>query len=47
MRDIFCSNCNKKLLEATGEIKKICPKCKTITHVVVTSNGVIDLCTPK
>lgn len=40
---IKCQNCGKTLLEANGEVKKICPKCKSVTHVVVTSKGVIDL----
>ena len=43
MQEIRCQNCNKLLLEATGEVKKICPKCKTVNHVVVTSAGIIKL----
>jgi phage FluMu protein Com len=31
------------LLEASGEVKKICPKCKTENHVVTTSQGIIQL----
>jgi phage FluMu protein Com len=44
---IKCTNCGKVLLEASGEVKKICPKCKEINHVVTTSKGVINLSTPK
>lgn len=40
---IKCIACGKTLCEASGEIKKICPKCKNITHVVVTSMGIVDL----
>lgn len=49
MQVIKCTNCGKTLCEASGEVKKICPKCKGITHVVVTSKGIIDLnkSTPK
>lgn len=43
LQAIRCSNCSKILLEATGEVKKICPKCKTENHVVVTSKGIINL----
>jgi len=43
---IKCTNpaCDGKiLLEAQGEVKKKCPKCKEYTHVVTTSKGIIDL----
>ncbi len=40
MQDIRCQNCNKKLLEAEGEGKKICPRCKEMTHYVSTTEGV-------
>jgi len=43
MQEIRCSNCGKLLLEATGEVKKICPKCRTVNHVVVTTKGIINL----
>ena len=45
MQEIHCQNpkCNKLLLEATGEVKKRCPKCGTWTHVVVTTEGIIKL----
>ena len=43
MQEIRCRTCGKLLLEASGEVKKICPKCKTVNHVVVTSQGVIQL----
>ena len=45
MQEIRCQNptCNKLLLEATGEVKKRCPKCGTWTHVVVTSTGIIPI----
>lgn len=43
MQIIKCLHCGKVLLEANGEVKKICPKCKETTHVVVTSKGIIDL----
>ena len=43
MKEIRCTKCSKVLLEAYGEIKKICPKCKTIVHVVVTENRIINL----
>ena len=46
MQVIKCLTCGKTLCEAAGEIKKICPRCKQITHVVVTSKGVINLSTP-
>jgi phage FluMu protein Com len=44
---IKCTTCGKTLCEAAGEVKKICPKCKNTTHVVVTSKGIINLSTPK
>ena len=47
MEVIKCQACGKTLCEANGEVKKICPKCKNVTHVVVTSKGIIDLSTPK
>lgn len=40
---VRCVHCNKLLLEAFGEVKKICPNCKKITHIVVTTCGIIDL----
>jgi phage FluMu protein Com len=43
MEIVKCTNCNKVLLEASGEVKKICPKCGQTTHVVVTSKGIINL----
>ena len=43
IQSVHCSNCGKLLLEAFGEVKKICPKCKTENHVVVTSKGIINL----
>jgi phage FluMu protein Com len=44
MQTIKCTSCGKVLLEAaSGEIKKICPKCGTVVYVVVTSKGIIDL----
>ncbi len=43
MQEVRCLQCNKLLLEANGEVKKICPKCKTEIHVVVTSTGIINL----
>lgn len=43
MQIVKCSNCDKTLLEALGEVKKKCPACGKYTHVVVTSKGVIDL----
>lgn len=47
LQKIKCSNplCGKVLLEASGEVKKICPKCGKVTHVVVTSERIIDLST--
>jgi phage FluMu protein Com len=42
LQKINCKNCGKLLLEAGGEVKKICPKCKTMNHFIVTSFGVID-----
>jgi len=44
---VKCVKCGKLLLEALGEVKKICPKCGATTHVVVTSKGIINLSTPK
>lgn len=48
---IKCVSCGKVLCEANGEVKKICPKCKTVNHVVVTSMGLyyigMDLSTRK
>lgn len=41
--EIRCPNCNKLLLEANGEVKKTCPKCKEIIHIVTTSKGIINL----
>jgi phage FluMu protein Com len=36
--------CGKTLLEAySGEIVKICPKCGTVNHVLIYSNGIVDL----
>jgi phage FluMu protein Com len=43
MLPIRCKTCGKLLLEASGEVKKICPKCKTENHVVTTSQGIIQL----
>jgi phage FluMu protein Com len=45
MQEIYCE-CGKLLLEASGEVKKICPKCRKVIHVVVTSKGIINLSTP-
>ena len=36
---IKCKNCDKVLCEVNGEVKKICPKCKTVNHVITTSLG--------
>ena len=47
IEEIRCTTCNKLLCESSGEVKKICPKCKNVTHVVVTSKGIIDLNVPK
>lgn len=41
LKTIKCHNCGKTLLEAAGEGKKICPKCKTLNHFVVTEFGII------
>lgn len=46
MQEIKCPYCGKVLLEANGEVKKHCPKCKEWVHVVVTSKGIINLSTP-
>jgi phage FluMu protein Com len=43
MQKVNCTTCGKLLCEAVGEVKKICPRCKNVTHVVVTSKGIIDL----
>lgn len=43
LTQIRCTHCHKLLLEASGEVKKICPNCKKTTHVVVTSCGIVDL----
>ena len=43
MELVKCTTCGKTLLESSGEVKKICPKCKETTHVVVTSKGIINL----
>jgi phage FluMu protein Com len=43
LQTVKCVHCGKTLLEASGEVKKICPKCGQVTHVVVTSKGIIDL----
>lgn len=40
LKIIKCQNCNKVLLEANGEVKKICPKCKTTNHVIVNDFGI-------
>jgi phage FluMu protein Com len=40
---IKCKGCGKVLCEANGEVKKICPKCKIMNHVIVTSLGVYIL----
>jgi len=42
MTEIRCE-CGKLLLEANGEVKKICPKCKKEIHVVVTSKGIFNI----
>jgi phage FluMu protein Com len=43
LQTIKCK-CGKTLLEAySGEIIKICPKCGETLHVLIYSNGVIDL----
>lgn len=40
MQEIRCAKCGKLLLEAkSGEGKKVCPKCKTVNHYIVTSLG--------
>jgi NADH pyrophosphatase NudC (nudix superfamily) len=38
---IKCSNCGKVLLEANGEVRKICPKCKTVMHCMTTPFGIV------
>lgn len=43
LQKIRCTTCGKLLLEAMGEVKKICPKCGQCIHVVVTSVGIINL----
>jgi phage FluMu protein Com len=43
LQKINCPSCKKLLCEANGEIKKVCPRCKTVVHVVTTSKGVIEL----
>lgn len=43
MEIIKCTSCGKVLCEASGEVKKICPKCKNVTHVLVTSLGIFDM----
>lgn len=43
LQTIRCTSCGKKLLEAIGEVRKICPKCGFVVHVIITSKGVIDL----
>jgi phage FluMu protein Com len=40
---VRCPYCGKVLLESAGEVKKICPKCKKMVHIVATSKGIIDL----
>jgi phage FluMu protein Com len=40
---IFCPECGKLLLEATGEGEKICPKCKKKTHYITTSYGTYEI----
>ncbi len=39
LKTIKCQNCGKVLLEASGELKKICPKCKTMNHVIINDLG--------
>lgn len=43
LQTIKCTSCGKVLLEATGEVRKICPKCKTMVHVVTTSIGIFGM----
>ena len=45
LQTIKCTNplCGKTLGEASGEYKRLCPKCGLVTHVVVTTKGIIDL----
>lgn len=43
MEIVKCTSCGKVLCEASGEVKKICPKCKAVTHVVVTSIGIFNI----
>lgn len=38
---VRCTNCGKVLCEANGEVKKICPKCKTVIHCITTPYGVV------
>jgi phage FluMu protein Com len=47
VEEVRCPKCNKLLIEASGEVRKICPRCKTIIHIVTTSKGIINLSTPK
>lgn len=47
MEEIKCTKCGKLLCEANGEVRKICPRCKEVVHVVVTNKGIINLNTTK
>ena len=39
LKIIKCQNCGKVLCEANGEVKKVCPKCKTMNHVIINESG--------
>jgi phage FluMu protein Com len=45
LQEIRCTNpeCGRMLGETSAEFKRICPKCGLITHVVVTSEGILKL----
>lgn len=40
---VTCKSCGKVLCEANGEVKKICPKCKTMNHVITNNSGVFHI----
>ncbi len=43
LQPVKCENCGKLLCEASGEVRKKCPACKKITHIVATSEGIFSV----
>jgi phage FluMu protein Com len=46
LQEIRCTSCGKVLTKAIGEVEIPCRRCGTMVHVIVTTNGIIDLNKP-